>query len=261
MGYVDYNTFLMFGDSITEFSFNQTPGPGPEIQFALGPALQNAYARKLQILHRGFSGYTSRDAVSLVKLILKSEFDQMPETKKIKLAYVFFGTNDARAKGKSSENNAHIPLDKYLSNMKEVVEEFKKRNIPLIVVTPGYHDQIMWDKTHPEDLITGDLRSNEINKMYQDIIKDNIKDTPVLCLYDEMTQWIETSNSQKAKSGDYSELLSDGIHFSGTGYKILYDGLIRLIKENFEHLSPEYMPYRFPHYTELGDETFVDIHH
>jgi len=249
----------MFGDSITEYAFNQYPIAGGDPQFALGPALQNAYTRKLQILQRGFSGYTSRDAVHLARSILKSDHDDMPESKKIKIAYLFFGTNDARRKGSSADNNESIPIDTFVANMKSTVAEFEKRNIPLVIITPGIHDVKLWDEVHPEDLITGDYRTNELNKQYQDIIKDNFKDHPVLCLYDEMMAWCEETNSEKAKKGDFSELLYDGIHLSGTGYKILYDALIRIITEKYEHLSPEYMAFRFPHRSKLTNETFVNI--
>lgn len=255
--YVDYNTFLMFGDSITEFAFNQFPDASNEIQFSLGAALQNSYTRKLQVLQRGFSGYTSRDAIPLIRSILKQEHDRVTESKKIKIAYVFFGTNDARLKGKGS-NNQHIPINTYVSNIKTIVTEFKQRSIPVIVITPGFHDQNLWNLTHPEDLITGDYRENNTNKKYQDALKNSIIDTPVLCLYDEMEKWIVNNSKVNAKGG-YSELLSDGIHFTGTGYKLLYDVLMKFISENYPESSPENLEYRFPHHSTLCEHTFDQI--
>lgn len=257
MGYTDYNKFLMFGDSITEFAFDQFPGPGKEIQYCLGAALQNAYARKLQVLQRGFSGYTSRDGVPLVKSILKAEHDDVAESQKIKIGYVFFGTNDARKKGKSSDNKEHIPLDTYVSNMKLIVEEFKKRDIPVIVVTPGAHDQKLWDSSHPQDLLTGDYRDNETNKLYQDALKEHIKDTPLLCFYDIMMEWKEKNSA--TPQDDFSELLSDGIHLSGTGYQVLFDALMDLIDQHYKEQSPALLTYRFPHSTTLTDDTFANI--
>lgn len=260
MGYTDYNTFLLLGDSITEFAFDQYPAPGDRVQFSLGAALQNAYVRRLQVLQRGFSGYTTRDGVLLARSILQTEHDEVPDTKKIKLAYVFFGTNDARRKGTSPANNEHLPLDKFLQNMEKIIDEFKRRDIPLIVITPGVHDQQLWDKTHPNDLLTGDFRDNETNKLFQDAVKDKFGGiVPVLPLMDETLAWIEKHGSEKAKKGDYSEILSDGIHFTGLGYQILYDALIKLIEKHYNHLSPEKIPYKFPHYSLLDDNTFANI--
>jgi lysophospholipase L1-like esterase len=256
MGYTDYNTFLMFGDSITEYAFNQFPGESKEPQFCLGAGLQQAYARKLQILQRGFSGYTSRDAVPLAKSILKTEHDDVSETKKIKIAYVFFGTNDARKKGKSTDNRESIPLDKYIHNMKLTVAEFKKRNIPLIVIAPGLHGQALWDKVDPQDLLTGDYRDNETNKMYHDALVEAITDVPVIPLYDIMDQWMK-SNAQDQE--DFGQLLYDGIHLNGTGSRVLYDAIMDTIDKNYKHLSPFYLSYRFPYSKKLTESTFNNI--
>jgi lysophospholipase L1-like esterase len=256
MGYTDYNTFLMFGDSITEYAFNQFPGESKEPQFCLGAGLQQAYARKLQILQRGFSGYTSRDAVPLAKSILKTEHDDVSETKKIKIAYVFFGTNDARKNGKSSENRQSIPLHDYIFNMRSIVEEFLERNIPVIVIAPGLHSQELWDKNQPQDLITGDYRDNKTNKMYQDALVEAITDVPVIPLYDIMEKWLKTNSNNP---DDYSTLLSDGIHYKGTGYRILYDAIIDAIETYYNKASPSTLPYRFPIYNELTDDTFKSI--
>lgn len=260
MAYTDYNTFLLLGDSITEFAFNQFPGPDENVQFSLGAALQNAYARRLQLLHRGFNGYNTRDGVPLVRSILRTEHDAVPDSKKIQLAYVFFGTNDACRKGTSPTNNEHMPLDRFVANMTAIVHEFRQRGIPLVVITPGVHDQKLWDTTHPEDLLTGDCRDNETNKLYQDAVKKHLGDVvPVLPLYDETMAWIGKHGSEKAHSGDYSEILSDGIHFSGLGYRILYDALMKLIEKHYPDRVPANMPLKFPHYSELTDETFAHI--
>lgn len=254
MGYTDYNKFLMFGDSITEYAFNQFPGDCTVPQFCLGAGLQQAYARKLQVVQRGFSGYTSRDGVPLCSSILKAEHDDVEESKKIKLAYVFFGTNDARKKGLSSDNRESIPLDKYVSNMKLIVEEFKSRNIPLIVVTPGLHSQELWDKVDPQDLVTGDYRDNETNKLYADAIKDAITDVPVVPLFDIMAEWMDANHST-----DYADLLYDGIHLSGTGSRLLFDAIMQTIDAHFQHLSPQYLPLLFPSSKKLTDATFANI--
>ena len=57
---MDYEKFLLFGDSITEFAFNTRPTEDGKDQYALGAALVNEYTRKMDILQRGFKGYTSR---------------------------------------------------------------------------------------------------------------------------------------------------------------------------------------------------------
>lgn len=257
MGYTDHNKFLMFGDSITEYAFNQFPQGCEQPQYALGAALQQAYVRKLQVVQRGFSGYTSRDALPLAKSILKAEHDDVPESQKIKIAYCFFGTNDARLRGTSDCNAESIPLDLFLENMKKTVEEFRARNIPLIVITPGLHDSKLWDNTHPEDLKTGDYRTNERNKLYQDKLREAIPEIPMVMLYDVMAEWMGTNS--KLGWDDLSELLYDGIHLSGEGYRLLFNELMSTIRNYYPEVHPDNLEFKFPDSKTLTEDTFANI--
>lgn len=254
--YTDYNKFLMFGDSITEYAFNQTPVSSEKIEFCLGAALQNVYVRKLQVIQRGFSGYNSRDAVPLIRSILKTEHDNVPDSQKIKIGYVFFGSNDSRKKGISSKNKEHVPLEDFIRNIEIVVSEFKKRNIPVILITPGLHDSALWNVVDPQDLVTGDYRDNETQKLYQDAMKENFSDVPMICLFDIMSDWMK---SKATNPHDLSELLYDGIHLNGTGYKLLFDELMKTIEKHYYDVSPGCLMYRFPYSTTLQPDTFANI--
>lgn len=248
---------LMFGDSITEFAFDQHDGT----DFSLGAALQNRYLRRLQVLHRGFSGYTSKQGVELAKGILSCEHDKRPEAQRIKLAYVFFGTNDARLKGENPTNNQHIDIDQYVSNMMEIVKEFKTRSIPLIVVLPTFHDQEMWNETHPDDLITGDYRTTELNKGYGDKLASACaaEDTPVLNLMDAMTQYATEYKLTNVMDGKYGDFLIDGVHFTGLGYQVFYQGLVKVISKRLAHLEHMKIPAQFPFRRDIEFESLNDL--
>ncbi|KAF6007292.1 hypothetical protein HII13_004604 [Brettanomyces bruxellensis] len=251
-----FKRFLMFGDSITEFAFNEYPPTyEDEPQFTLGAGLSNAYTRKLEVVQRGFSGYTSRDAAKLIGPILKYEHDLRSANEKIVLAYAFFGTNDARLQGTNPENNQHIDIDEYVANMMKVVAEFKKRDIPVIVVTPGLHDQELWAKVYPEDMETGDYRSSAINKQYADAMAEKCRaeDIPVVHLYNSMKQFLDAHPQLST-----SDLLVDGIHLKGKGYKILYDAMMKIIKARYPSLDPTNMKQRFPEWRFLGDDTVFE---
>lgn len=248
---------LMFGDSITEFSFDQHDGR----EFSLGAALQNRYLRRLQVLHRGFSGYTSRQGVGLAKGILECEHDRRPPAQQIKLAYVFFGTNDARLQGTNPSNNQHVDVEKYVSNMMEIVQEFKKRDIPLIVVLPTFHDQQMWSETHPEDLKTGDYRTSELNKMYGEELAKAcaLVDTPVISLMDAMTKYAADEGLSGVSEGHYNDFLVDGIHFTGLGYQVFYEALVKAIGEAFPALEHMNIPAQFPFRRDIKFESLDDL--
>lgn len=251
-----FKRFLMFGDSITEFAFNEHPPTyEDDSQFTLGAGLANAYARKLEVVRRGFAGYTSRDAVKLVGPILKYEHDLRSDGEKIVLAYVFFGTNDARVQGTNPENNQHIEIDDYVANMTKVMAEFKKREIPLIVITPGFHNQELWTKTHPDDEKTGDYRRSEINKQYADAIAEKCKNekVPVIHLYNTMEKYLREHPQLST-----FDLLVDGIHLTGRGYRILYDALMDIIKTKYPSLYPATMKQLFPEWSDLADDTIFE---
>lgn len=61
---MEYGKFVLFGDSITQFSCTQ---------YGFHPALQNVYIRKLDVINRGFSGYNSEHARQILPKILESE--------------------------------------------------------------------------------------------------------------------------------------------------------------------------------------------
>lgn len=270
----------MFGDSITEFAFDQQAVEGAgsgegAYQFALGAALQNRYARRLQVLHRGFSGYTSRQGVSLARGILACEHDGKPEMQRVRLAYVFFGTNDARRRGTSPENNQHVPLDQYVANMMAIVDEFETRQIPLVVVLPTFHDQRMWSETHPEDLKTGDFRSTELNRAYgRELAKACAKKgVPVVDLMGEMARHAEgvldakeadqttaqTEDLATPVIPDCSLYLRDGVHFTGLGYHVFYDALVRTIAQSFPHLEHMSIPQQFPYRRDITFESLDEL--
>lgn len=237
----------MFGDSITEFAFE------PE-RFSLGAALQNRYVRRLQILHRGFSGYTSIQAIHLAREILAVEHDSKPPKQQIKLAYVFFGTNDARLKGTSKDNNQHVPLEDYIKNMSHIIELFKKREIPLIVVLPGLHDQAMWESSRPGDLATGDYRNNDTNRKYGQALASKCDQLGVPYL--DMLSIMETE-LQKGRSSE--DLLLDGVHYTGLTYRLFYEKLVSIIDDRFPTLHNMAIPQQFPYRRDITFESLSDL--
>ncbi|QPG74476.1 hypothetical protein FOA43_001806 [Brettanomyces nanus] len=248
----------MFGDSITEFAFNELPPAfGKNVQFTLGAALSNAYTRKLQVVQRGFSGYTSKHAIRLVDSMLRFEHDQRPDAEKVRIAFVFFGTNDARAKGTNPENTQHVDIDDYVSNMKNITRKFQKRKIPLVVITPGLHNQKMWDEVYPEDLQTGDYRSCQLNLEYSDAVAKECLQmgVPVVHLYSAMSKYLSEHTGETSK-----DLLADGIHMSGMGYRIIYDELMRQIHQNFPEVYPDNIATKFPPWRLIAEGTDFEEH-
>ena len=80
--------WVLFGDSITQRGF----GPG-----GWASVLADAYTRKVDVINRGYSGYTSRWAVHLLDQVFPPQ-----AAADVQLATVFFGANDAALPDRTS---------------------------------------------------------------------------------------------------------------------------------------------------------------
>lgn len=66
--------FVLFGDSITQRSFSLEEGrysDGSDV-FVLGSALSNLFTRRLDVVHRGFSGFCSEHARYIVDDLIEA---------------------------------------------------------------------------------------------------------------------------------------------------------------------------------------------
>jgi lysophospholipase L1-like esterase len=117
---VTVDKILLFGDSITEMSYNQ------EFGFNLAPALQHEYFRKLQVVARGYGGYTTEHARYIVGPTLDAE---AAGGSAIRLMTIFFGTNDASIDA--------VTLERFMENLTYTAKVVLERGISLIIVGPS----------------------------------------------------------------------------------------------------------------------------
>ncbi|EGE81965.2 GDSL Lipase/Acylhydrolase [Blastomyces dermatitidis ATCC 18188] len=105
--FVEYDQIILFGDSITQGSCDQGSGG-----FAFCPALQHDYIRRFDIINRGFSGYTSEQALAIFPC-----FFPPVQKARVRLMTVFFGANDAVLPGFQQ----HVPLNLYRENLIKIL--------------------------------------------------------------------------------------------------------------------------------------------
>ncbi|RFU73854.1 gdsl-like lipase acylhydrolase family domain-containing [Trichoderma arundinaceum] len=128
---VTHDKILIFGDSLTELSSDVHT-----LSFALTPALQHYYFRKLSVVARGYGGYSSMHLKHVLLPTLRAE-TAAGET--IKLLVVEIGTNDA-----SQRDIQSVPVKAYSDNLQWVVEQARKAGVErVIVVGPGPVDEVM----------------------------------------------------------------------------------------------------------------------
>ncbi|WPK24373.1 hypothetical protein PUMCH_001644 [Australozyma saopauloensis] len=241
--------FVLFGDSITQHS-SDLPESGNG--FVLAPALQSLYARKLDIVTRGFSGYNTNQTKVVLRETLKADH---AETGAIKLMSIFMGTNDA------AFNFQGVPIDAYKANLQEMVRLAQLYNIKLIIVGPALHGRA-------ECLAASEAQG----------LEPNFSDTVATRKYADAAASVAASNgvpfvdlwNSFQKFGGWSaedllqgkvvlkELLPDGIHFSPQAYRIMYDELLKVIAKNYPELVAENLPMYFPAYDAMDSDNIEE---
>lgn len=242
-------TIVLFGDSITEFSFGET------YQVGWGSLLSSMYSRRADVLSRGFSGYNTKHALGVMESVFRSNNDgegrvgavinENNETKKsavpLLFCTVFFGANDASL----PTARQHLPINQYEENIREMILGIRKKTIaykkdangkdqvPIILFTPPPVSSKAWDHyctvTSPRPLSP---RSNEKSKEYGMKVKA-IGEEMGCAVVDTFTL-LGGDNAEE----EYSKFLSDGLHLNGEGNKIVFQGLVDSIREKHSLLLP-----------------------
>ncbi|KAG5304213.1 GDSL Lipase/Acylhydrolase [Histoplasma capsulatum G186AR] len=258
--YVEYEQFIIFGDSITQGSCDQGRG------FAFSPALQSDYIRRFDIINRGFSGYTSQQALA----IFPSFFPPVQKAK-VRLMIVFFGANDAVLPGFEQ----HVPLPTYEANLRKIlthplIKEHKETN--LLLLTPPPVDEYQFSAADtdtdmgtdtgtatpsgtPEPASVAVMRKASQTKKYADACRQvgkalNVPVADIWTAFMTAAGWVEgqplPGSRDVPANKKLQALLSDGLHFNPAGYQVMYDEVTRAIRTHYPHLTPGNVPIHFP---------------
>ncbi|KAF1917481.1 SGNH hydrolase-type esterase domain-containing protein [Ampelomyces quisqualis] len=244
-----YEQFFLFGDSITQDSFDQTRG------FGFSAALQAAYIRKLDVVNRGQSGYNTRQALHVLPALIPS-----PEQAKIRFLLVFFGANDASLPDAS--NKQHIPLDEYKSNIERIIthpQVVAHNPRVLLIAPPPVNEHLWW----PRDQASGYPSITRLASATKDYAEAACEvgaklNVPVVNLWQA---FMDKAAFQKHawKSGDplpgslgvpqndaLVELMYDGLHFNPAGYDVFFQALMGVIAREWPDQTPDKLPIVLP---------------
>ncbi|KAI3857353.1 hypothetical protein MKW92_000647 [Papaver armeniacum] len=210
---------ILFGDSITEDSF----GDG-----GWGASLAHHFSRSLDVTLRGYSGYNTRWVLKVIEKVCNGE-SPIAMT-------VFFGANDASLPDRTSAFQ-HVPLHEYKQNLQSIVSFIKKKwpTTLILLITPPPIDEDGRIR-HPFGDNPSGLpeRTNEAAGAYAKACVEVADECGVIGV-DLWTKMQQYPNWEKC-------CLSDGLHLTPTGNKIVYEEVIKkLTKEgvNVETLSAD----------------------
>ena len=179
---------ICFGDTITEMGL-VVESRGYVARLA------ERYTRRADVLARGFSGYTTRDALAVLDRAVLAEHPQC--------VVLFFGASDSVL----PDQFQHVPLDEYRNNIQELATRIACSGAWLIFVTPPPADEqktLSRRMTHTEQYALA---------CYEVALEMNL---PVIDLFHLIQQHSEWER----------KCLMDGIHLNAHGMDILYEALV-----------------------------------
>ncbi|KAG4025361.1 hypothetical protein MFRU_060g00370 [Monilinia fructicola] len=233
-----YDQFILFGDSITQGS-NDPNG------FSFASALQNAYARKLDIVNRGFAGYNTNHALEVLP-----QFFPTPEQARVRFLLIFLGANDL---SRGPFMNQYVPLHQFTENLKKIISHplVKAHNPSIILVTPAPVDEATCKDTNVEWGVSDEPRRVKDTRDYRNAVK-KIGEDEKLAVVDIWSKFMSSCGwnegddvtkmpglEENGKDERLRKLLYDGLHFSGEGYKILFEEVTKCIAEKIPDQTPE----------------------
>ncbi|KAF7526699.1 hypothetical protein G7054_g10667 [Neopestalotiopsis clavispora] len=154
MAKYQYEQFLLFGDSLTEYSSAEENG--------LAPALQKAYIRRMDIVNRGFDGYNTRQALQVLPYVIPS-----PEQARVRLITILLGANDGTLA--SAKNGMHVPLEQYASNLRTILSHpalAAHQGCRIVLITPPPIDEHLHDAKDANAGHKGLTRRSAVAKEY-----------------------------------------------------------------------------------------------
>ncbi|CDK29255.1 unnamed protein product [Kuraishia capsulata CBS 1993] len=202
------------------------------------------YMRKLDVVNRGYGGYSTSEAIHILPEILSAETSDLS---KVKLLTIFWGTNDA------VDTFQHVQIDQYRENIDKLVKLALSYDIKPIVIGPTLHDPNLYNENYVSGrFLYADTATSTKNKIYSEAAREaatanGVPFVDLWHLFLEYGSWQESEaddlkGKDTAEGKSITDLLADGIHFAPEGYRILYAGVDEAIRKNYPELYWDNLP-------------------
>jgi len=222
---MDVRRVVLFGDSLTAHSLD---GGG------WGESLCKLYSTKADVVNRGGSGYNSRWGAQLSKEVFCKEIDDGHC-----LAIVWFGANDAVLA--SSGSKQYVPVEEYGQNLSKIINNilqvYHERGCVVVLTPPPVDERMRLEhqKKKYGEQATGILeRTLDNTALYAieclDIVKEKCDSR--VC-YVDVFSIMESHNDY-----EISDFLSDGLHLSPLGNRIVFEHVLQVIEQKLCSFAP-----------------------
>ncbi|XVE99751.1 hypothetical protein REPUB_Repub03eG0227900 [Reevesia pubescens] len=201
--------FILFGSSIVQLSFSNG---------GWGAILADIYARKADILLRGYHGWNSRRALEVVDHVFPKDAATQPS-----LIITYFGGNDSMGPHPSGLG-PHVPLPEYIENMRKIVIHLKSLSdsTRLIFLTCPPVDEERVNKNISE-FLSHLVRTNELCQTYAEACVKLCQELDV--------KVVDLFSAFQQRDNWKTDCFTDGVHLSAEGSKIVVTEILNVVKE------------------------------
>lgn len=204
--------FVLFGSSIVQQCFSNE---------GWGSILADVYARKADILLRGYTGWNSRRALQVLDQVFPKDDPIQPS-----LVIVYFGGNDSMGPHRSGLG-PHVPLEEYVENMRRIALHLKGLSATIRIIflscPPVHQGKLLDTQSKTSKVLSEVVRTNELCQKYSEAC---IK----LCA-ELGVKAVDLFSAIQRRDDGSGVCFTDGIHLSGEGSKVVVEEVIKVIKE------------------------------
>lgn len=201
--------FVLFGSSIVQFSYSNQ---------GWGAILADLYARKADVVLRGYSGWNSRRALQVLDQVFPKDAAVQPS-----LVIVYFGGNDSMHPHPSGLG-PHVPLPEYVENMKKIAVHLKslseQTRVIFLSAPPINEAQI-------RETLSGRLgtlgRTNECCGIYSEACLELCREVGVKA--------IDLWTAIQQRDDWLNVCFTDGIHLSSEGSEVVVKEILKVLEE------------------------------
>ncbi|WCJ19861.1 SGNH hydrolase-type esterase superfamily protein [Euphorbia peplus] len=201
--------FVLFGSSIVQLSFSHG---------GWGSILSDIYARKADVLLRGYYGWNSRRAVEVLDQIFPKDDVAQPD-----LVIVYFGGNDSMGPH-SSGLGPHVPLLEYTDNMRKIVTHIKslsKKTRVIVLSCPPVDEEMI--RSNKSAALSELVRTNELCQKYSEACVKLCQELGV--------KVVDLFRALQKRSDWTTACFTDGVHLAAEGSKIVAEEILKVLKE------------------------------
>ncbi|GAA6029483.1 hypothetical protein JCM8097_003702 [Rhodosporidiobolus ruineniae] len=191
------------------------------------------------------TGYNTEWALPVIKQWLPRKHERLP---KIRLMFVWFGANDSTL----PHSPQSLTLARFKENLHTIVSLLRSPSSPysspstkIVLITPPPVD----GNKRAADLLARDpprqpdrdvARTREFARAVEEVAKE--VGSP------SVDVWTAIDEAAKEDGGKLDRFLSDGLHLTPAGYRVVTDAIIATIERDLPELHWDKLEQTFPHW-------------